>query len=77
MPPFRDRMKERAVKKTVTLPGWLNELAKHENVNFSLILQRSLKDYLGVMEPPPSYNPHQSNERASSKQARGRSRAQR
>ena len=34
--------------KTVTIPKWLNDLAEDNNVNFSKILQTSLKEYLGV-----------------------------
>ncbi|MDP2859207.1 MAG: type II toxin-antitoxin system HicB family antitoxin [Bacillota bacterium] len=55
MRPFRDAMRERAVKKTVTLPKWLNDLAETERVNFSQILQRGLKEYLGVFESGAAY----------------------
>lgn len=48
MPPIRGGAEERAVKKTLTLPKWLNDLAERQNVNFSHILQEGLKEYLGL-----------------------------
>ena len=48
MPPFRDEMKNKAVKKTLTIPKWLDDLATENGVNFSHVLQEALKDYLGV-----------------------------
>jgi len=55
MPPFRDEVRERAVKKTLTIPKWLNDLAEANNVNFSRVLQNALKDYLGLSEPKPEH----------------------
>ena len=51
MTPFRDQMENRAIKKTLTIPAWLNEAAERRNVNYSQILQSALKDYLGVYHP--------------------------
>lgn len=52
MTPFREEMENRAVKKTLTIPAWLNEAAeKRGGVNYSQILQSALKDYLGVYNP--------------------------
>lgn len=48
MQPFRDEMEQRAIKKTLTIPKWLDDLAKERNVNFSRLLQDALKQYLGV-----------------------------
>lgn len=48
MPPFRDRMANKAVKKILTISKWLNDLAEAKQVNFSHVLQNALKDYLGV-----------------------------
>lgn len=48
MPLVRNELDEQAVKKTLTIPQWLNKLAERENVNFSKILQSALKDYLKV-----------------------------
>lgn len=50
MPPFRDKLAEKAVKKTLTIPKWLDEIATEQNVNFSHILQDALKSYLGVTD---------------------------
>ena len=47
MVPVRDEMKNKCVKKTLTIPKWLNDLAIENNVNFSSILQSALKEYLG------------------------------
>ncbi len=51
MTPFRDEMYNRAVKKTLTIPAWLNEAAEKQNVNFSQILQAALKDHLRMYHP--------------------------
>ena len=55
MPPFRERMDNKAVNKTVTLPRWLDTLAKKEKINYSHIFQQSLKNYLGVMDNPSKH----------------------
>ncbi len=51
MTPFRDQMENRAIKKTLTIPAWLNDAAEKRGVNYSQILQSALKDYLGVYHP--------------------------
>lgn len=33
---------EKSVKKTLTIPTWLNELAIEQNINFSQVLQEAL-----------------------------------
>lgn len=48
MVPVRDYMENRAIKKTLTIPKWLNEMAEENGVNFSHILQNALKEYLGL-----------------------------
>ena len=48
MPLVRNEMDEQAVKKTLTIPNWLNQLAEAQNVNFSKVLQSALKDYLKI-----------------------------
>ena len=47
MPPFREKMLNKATNKTVTIPRWLDILAKKNNVNYSHLIQISLKEYLG------------------------------
>ncbi len=39
---YEKKHKSKAVKKTLTIPAWLNEIAEHENVNFSAVLQEAL-----------------------------------
>ncbi len=42
---------EKAVKKTLTIPAWLNTIAEKENINFSQILQEGLTEFLGIKQP--------------------------
>ena len=48
MPLVRNELDEQAVKKTLTIPQWLNKLAETQNVNFSKLLQTALKEYLKI-----------------------------
>lgn len=48
MPPIRDEMAQKSIKKTLTLPKWLNDLAEEKKVNFSHVLQNALISYLGL-----------------------------
>ncbi|MFG6321978.1 MAG: type II toxin-antitoxin system HicB family antitoxin [Lachnospiraceae bacterium] len=48
MPYFRDITKEVYVKKTLTIPQWLDLLAKEKNINFSAVLVNGLKQELGI-----------------------------
>lgn len=45
---IKNECDNRAVKKTLTIPFWLNELAESKNVNFSRLLQSALKDELDI-----------------------------
>ncbi|MCD5407134.1 MAG: type II toxin-antitoxin system HicB family antitoxin [Desulfotomaculum sp.] len=47
---YRKKHDNRAVKKTLTIPAWLNVLAENNNVNFSQILQNALKEKFGIHE---------------------------
>lgn len=38
----------KAVKKTLTIPSWLNSLAEEQHINFSSLLQAALKERLNV-----------------------------
>lgn len=51
MPPFRKLMARKSVKKTLTIPKWLNDIGEREGVNFSYLLQESLKEYLKENSP--------------------------
>ncbi len=44
----RDTLEQRAVKKTLTIPKWLNDLAEEQGVNFSQVLQSGLRQRLGL-----------------------------
>ena len=48
MPPYRARQKNKYIKKTLTIPYWLNLEAEKAGVNFSQFLQNSLKDFLHI-----------------------------
>lgn len=45
---YRRNNDNRAVKKTLTIPHWLNTKAEKAGVNFSQTLQKALKQELGV-----------------------------
>ena len=45
---YRKFYDNHAVKKTLTLPSWLNTMAESEGINFSAVLQSALKERLGV-----------------------------
>jgi predicted RNase H-like HicB family nuclease len=45
---YRRRTESRAVKKTLTIPSWLNAKAESAGVNFSAVLQEALKDRFGA-----------------------------
>ena len=45
---YRKYYDNKAVKKTLTVPAWLNAMAEREGVNFSQVLQSALKDTLHI-----------------------------
>ena len=45
---YRKFFENKAVKKTLTIPAWLNTAAERQGVNFSAILQDALKQHLHV-----------------------------
>ncbi|MFD1672891.1 type II toxin-antitoxin system HicB family antitoxin [Agrilactobacillus yilanensis] len=45
---YRRKNDTRAVKKTLTIPNYLNELGNERGVNFSLVLSNALRQELGV-----------------------------
>jgi predicted RNase H-like HicB family nuclease len=45
---YRRENDNRAVKKTLTVPSWLNARAEREGINFSQTLQDALKSQLGI-----------------------------
>ena len=50
MPAFRDKLNNRFVKKTLSLPAWLADMADKDGVNCSKVFQNALIDYLGVKQ---------------------------
>lgn len=48
MPIYRDAIENTSVKKTLTIPQWLNRAAEEKKVNFSQVLQNALKSHLGL-----------------------------
>lgn len=53
MPPFRDAIEYKSIKKTLTIPKWLNDMAEEHHLNFSQVLQEALKNNLGVDQDRP------------------------
>ena len=44
---YRRFYENKSVKKTLTIPMWLNERAERANINFSGVLQEALKERVG------------------------------
>jgi len=47
---YRRRNDTRSVKKTLSIPAWLNHQAENANAPFSQILQQGLKEYLRIAQ---------------------------
>ncbi|WKY47063.1 type II toxin-antitoxin system HicB family antitoxin [Eubacteriaceae bacterium ES3] len=45
---YKRKTDSRAVKKTLTIPSWLNDAALESNVNFSQVLQEALMEKLHI-----------------------------
>ncbi len=43
MKPLREKMHKRYVKKTLSIPSWVNAIAEEQGVNFSAVLLNGLK----------------------------------
>ena len=50
MPPIRERINSKFVKKTLSLPAWLAAKADEDGVNCSKLFQNALMEYLGVKQ---------------------------
>jgi toxin-antitoxin system, antitoxin component, hicB family len=46
--PILEKAKNQSIKKTLTIPKWLNDEAEKHSLNFSNILQTALKETLGL-----------------------------
>ncbi|MCL1804892.1 MAG: type II toxin-antitoxin system HicB family antitoxin [Clostridiales bacterium] len=47
---YRRFFKNKSIKKTLTIPEWLNDQAEKANINFSQTLQKALKVELNISE---------------------------
>ena len=45
---YREYFDNKAVKKTLTIPSWLNKMSEREGLNFSAVLQSALKERLHI-----------------------------
>lgn len=57
MPYIRESARPKFVKKTLTIPSWLNAAALENHVNFSQVLQSALIAQLGVQPPHTPQHP--------------------
>jgi len=48
MPPYRNEAANKSVTKNCTLPKWLRDVGEEAGLNFSQLLQASIKDALGI-----------------------------
>ena len=48
MDDYRKKFNNKSIKKTLTIPEWLNYLAEKNNINFSQVLQEALKEKLNI-----------------------------
>jgi len=46
MPVFREKIRNSYVKKTLSIPYWMNAEAEAKGINFSGVLQEALRNYL-------------------------------
>ena len=45
---YKKQNKPKSVKKTLSIPLWLNEEAENRHINFSSVLQQALKEQLNI-----------------------------
>ena len=48
MDEHRKKYEKKSVKKTLSIPGWLNTMAENKGINFSQVLQEALKEKLNI-----------------------------
>jgi len=48
MPPFREKQHKKFVKKTLSIPSWINAQAEYAGINFSQTLQEALLEKLNI-----------------------------
>ena len=49
MPIVRKAINNKSVKKTLTIPQWLDMMAREQDLNFSYVLQEALKKELNMV----------------------------
>ena len=47
--PIQEKINNQAIKKTLTIPKWLNDAAEKQEINFSNLLQTALKQELHIL----------------------------
>ena len=45
---YRKKFNNKSVKKTLSIPSWLDTLAEKENINFSQLLQEAIRNKLEI-----------------------------
>ena len=50
MPMVRKAINNKSIKKTLTIPQWLDIMAREKDINFSYILQEGLKKELNIIQ---------------------------
>lgn len=48
MKPFREKMNEKFIKKTLSIPNWMNTMAEEKGINFSKLLQNAISHELNI-----------------------------
>ena len=48
MDDYRKKFNKKSIKKTLTIPEWLNYLAEKNDINFFQVLQEALKEKLNI-----------------------------
>lgn len=49
MKPFREKMHRKFVKKTLSIPAWINSEAENAGINFSQVLQEAIVERLHLL----------------------------
>ena len=50
LPPYRDEYYNKMERKNITIPRWLNQIAKEKKINCSALLVSALKKQLGFLK---------------------------
>ena len=45
---YQKKYENKSIKKTLSIPAWLNTIAERENINFSQLLQKALIETLNI-----------------------------